>query len=95
MKAVALVFAVVVPAVAAQVVVEPRDLGFRIVRRDNVSGHHEAVEIIMSSIMEMVRVKIASRHRVWVCRIASRSLAVAAGGCHFMRSVLVLLGITH
>lgn len=81
MKAIALAFSVIVPAIAAQVVVEPRDLGFRIVRRDNVSGHHEAVEIVMSSIMETVRVRVASWHREWVCRmmsmnISSRSLTV-------------------
>lgn len=56
MKAIVLALSVIVTAIAAQVVVEPRDLGFRIVRSDNISGHHEAVEIVMSSITEMVRV---------------------------------------
>lgn len=65
MKAIALALSVIVPAIAAQVAVEPReDLGFRIVRTDNISGHHEAVEIIMSSIVEMVR---ASHPRCVCC----------------------------
>lgn len=60
---IALALLVTVTAIAAQVTVEPRDLGFRIVRRDNISGHHEAVEISMSSITEMVRVARVGHRR--------------------------------
>lgn len=60
---IALALSVIVTAITAQVTVEPRDLGFRIVRRDNISGHHEAVEIGISSITEMVRVaRLGHRH---------------------------------
>lgn len=46
----------IVPSTATKIVVEPHGLGFRIVRADNYSDSHEAVEIAISAITEIVSV---------------------------------------